>query len=163
MSQVNRGKEFETIIKKGFEKIDNVSIDRFPDPMAGYLGIRNICDFSIYKKPFKIYIECKTTHGNTLNFNSQITKNQWQGLTEKSKIDGVISLVLVWFIQKEKTIAVPIQELRKLKEIGHKSLNVNKLEKVKYFEVPGKKKRVFYNYNIKEFLRMLYEWKSKED
>ena len=41
----NRGKQFEQVIKDAFLKIPDVSIDRLYDPMAGYAGVKNICDF----------------------------------------------------------------------------------------------------------------------
>ena len=40
----NRGKQFEEVIRESFLKVDNTSIVRLPDPVQGYLGIRNISD-----------------------------------------------------------------------------------------------------------------------
>ena len=59
MRKQNRGKEFEGCIRKAFENVPNVSFDRLPDPMAGYSGVRNICDFSMFQSPDMFYIECK--------------------------------------------------------------------------------------------------------
>lgn len=63
-------------------------VNRVADNTAGYMGGRNICDFITYLYPNIFYFELKTTKGNTLPF-SNITDNQWQGLLEKEKIEGV--------------------------------------------------------------------------
>ena len=44
----NRGKQFEEQIKKSFEKVKGVSVDRLHDQTTGYLGSTNICDFIVY-------------------------------------------------------------------------------------------------------------------
>ena len=43
----------------------------------------------------------------------QITKDQWDGLVEKSKIPGVVAGIIVWFIDHDTTTFVPIQELKR--------------------------------------------------
>lgn len=40
----NRGKQFEEVIRKAFEKVPNVSIDRLHDQTTGFIGSQNICD-----------------------------------------------------------------------------------------------------------------------
>ena len=94
MNKQNRGKDFEAEIRSCLEILPNVSFDRLPDPMAGYSGIRNICDFSMYNYPHMFFLECKSLYGNTLNYASSITQNQWEGLFEKSKIYGCIMRVV---------------------------------------------------------------------
>ncbi len=150
---MNRGKQFEQVIREAFEKLQYISIDRLPDPMGGYLGVRNICDFVIYKYPFQLYLECKVQQGNTLNW-ARITENQWQGLQTKSLIFGIIAGVLVWFIDHDITTFVPIQELTRLKEAGQKSLKVQDLQsgEVEHIALCGRKKRVFFDYDVKRFL-----------
>ena len=157
---VNRGKQFEDAIKKAFLKHPDISFDRFPDPMAGYMGVRNICDFGVYRYPFKYYFECKAFSGNTLNFKSAITKDQWNGLREKSSVVGVIAGVLVWFIDHDITVMVPVQELVRLRDEGAKSLNIKDIKenKVTHFIMPGRKKRVFFDYDAGEFLKEVKQW-----
>ena len=92
---VNRGKDFENVIKRSFEKVEGVSIDRLHDQTTGFKGSRNICDFIVYKEPYEYYIECKSVHGNTLPF-SNITDNQWTGMLEKSRIEGVFAGLICW-------------------------------------------------------------------
>ncbi len=157
MMKVNRGKDFEERIKEAFVKLKNVSIDRLPDPMAGYMGIRNICDFIIYNYPNQIYLECKAAYGNTLNLKSRFTETQWWGLEEKSKIPGVIAGAAIWFIDHDLTIFVPIKSLLKLDYEGHKSLNIEQIRQNEVFhiKIPGMKRRVLYDYDANAFLKEL--------
>lgn len=146
---VNRGKQFEEVIKKAFLEVQDVSIDRLHDPTAGYAGIKNICDFVVYKKPYEYYIECKSVHGNLLPF-TNITKNQWQGLLDKSKIYGVYAGVICWWIDKDITAFIPIAMLESLKKAGFKSIRYDTDLSI---ILKGKKKRVFFEYDMKQFFK----------
>ena len=44
---VNRGKQFEDVIKQAFLNVPDVSVDRLHDQMSGYFGSKNICDFIV--------------------------------------------------------------------------------------------------------------------
>lgn len=155
MPKVNRGKQFEAKIKEAFLKVPDVSIDRLHDQTTGFKGSQNICDFIVYKKPCEYYIECKSVHGNTLPF-SNITKTQWDGLMEKSKIEGVRAGVICWWVDHDATGFFPIHMLQDLKEIGYKSLSI-KGDWVDFYTdwdwhwIPGKKKRVFFDYDMNSF------------
>ena len=161
--KVSRGKQFEEAIKAAFIKHSDISLDRFPDPMAGYAGIRNICDFGVYKYPFQYYFECKAFSGNTLNFSSAITKDQWDGLVEKAEIPGVVAGIIVWFIEHDITAFVPIQELKRIRADGAKSLNIKDIKEnsVIHFTVPGRKKRIFYEYDADAFITKLKKWATE--
>ena len=151
---VNRGKDFEAKIKEAFEKVPGVSIDRLHDQTTGFKGSVNICDFIVYKEPYEYYIECKSVHGNTLPF-SNITDNQWKGMLEKSKIEGVFAGVICWWINKEKTVFIPIQTLQLMREVGMKSVRYDAIDDcdgdTDMIEIKGKKKRVFFEYDMEEF------------
>lgn len=149
---VNRGKKFEEIIKEAFMKVPGVSIDRLHDQMTGYkVTSANPCDFIVYKQPYEYYIECKSVHGNTLPF-SNITDNQWRGLLEKSKIPGVYAGIICWWIDKDATWFIPIEDLQEKKENGFKSI---RFDQPGYYWVPivGEKKRIFWDYDMTEFFR----------
>ena len=150
MSKVNRGKQFERVIKESFEKVPGVSIDRLHDQTSGFKGSQNICDFIVYKEPYEYYIECKSVHGASLPF-SNITDTQWNGLLEKSKIQGVFAGVICWWIDKDVTKFIPIQALQWNKENGYKSLRYDH-NGTSFIEIKGKKKRVFFDYNMEDFL-----------
>ena len=162
---VNRGKQFEDEIESAFKKCSEASIDRLNDPAAGYAGVRNICDFVVYSYPFQYYFECKSCYGNTLSIYSKnpdnrygaITNNQWEGLVEKSVIPGVEAGVIVWFIDHDITAYVPIEMLAGLRLSGAKSLNIKDIvnTNVPHIRVPGRKKRVLFEYDGYEFLSYL--------
>ena len=173
---VNRGKQFEDIVESAFEKVSDVSIVRLHDQTTGYLGSSNHCDFIVYKKPYEYHIECKSVHGNTLSIHSipkpdkhgvlhgfygNITDTQWEGLLEKSKILGVYAGVICWWVDHDVTKFIPIQTLQELKSLGYKSvrydagipdyLNYTDSEYC-MVEIEGKKKRVFFDYDMEGFL-----------
>ncbi len=160
----NRGKDFENVVREAFEKVPNVSIDRLHDQTTGWKGSSNICDFIVYREPYEYYIECKSVHGNTLSIHSNdpkhkygnISNTQWEGLLEKSQIEGVTAGIICWFIESEVTCFIPIQLLVELKNGGHKSINVKYVDNFVYelggaFKLVGKKKRIFYEYDMVEF------------
>ena len=152
----NRGKKFENIIKEAFLKVPNVSIDRLHDQTTHWKGSQNICDFIVYKEPYEYYIECKSVHGNTLPF-SNITDTQWNGLLQKSYINGVFAGVICWWIDHDKTVFIPIQELTLMEMVGMKSVRYDAIDDcdgdTTMVEIKGKKKRVFFEYNMEEFFK----------
>ena len=149
---VNRGKKFEQVIRESFERVSGVSIDRLNDNTAGFKGIAGICDFIVYREPYEYYIECKSVHGASLPF-SNITDTQWNGLLEKSKIEGVFAGIICWFIDKGVTLFLPIHILNQLKRTGNKSVRYDISEYIgNVVEIKGKKKRVFFEYDMEEFL-----------
>lgn len=149
---INRGKNFEEIMKKDFLKVPETTVERLPDPTAGYLGYRNPCDFLIYHKPYVYYIECKTTHSHRLSFGN-VTFNQRVGMLEASKVEGVVAGIICWFIPCDKTYFIPIQVYERLRLQGVKSLNLHKEDEMKdWIEIQGTKKRIFYEYDIESFI-----------
>lgn len=154
---VNRGKDFEDIIRGAFNSVPNTTVTRLPDPVMGYLGYRNICDFIIYNYPNQFFIECKTIHGNRFPF-SNITDNQYKGLLGVSNIFGVIAGVLVWYVDKDVTKWIPIECVQERKALGDKSMPFDKNygtlhSGIRTFDLTGKKKRVFWQYDIEQFFK----------
>ena len=154
----NYGKKFEDVVREAFEKVPGVSIDRLHDQTTGWKGSANICDFIVYREPYEYYFECKSVHGNTLPF-SNITDKQWDGLLEKSQIEGVFAGVICWWIDKDVTRFMPIQVLDYLREERYKSIRFDafpfRLDLFPIIEIKGKKKRVFFEYDMEKFLNEL--------
>ena len=166
----NLGKKFEDVVQKAFEKIPNTSIVRLHDQTTGYLGSSNHCDFLVYREPYEYHIECKSVHGNTLSIHSvpkpdkygvlhgfygNITDTQWEGLLAKSEIPGVFAGVLCWWVDKDVTRFIPIQMLEDARSANYKSIRYdifNKLDNDISVEIKGKKKRVFFDYDMEVFL-----------
>lgn len=166
----NRGKDFENVIKEAFERVPDTSVVRLHDQTTGYLGSSNHCDFIVYHKPYEYHIECKSVHGNTLSIHSKpkpdkfgvlhgfygaITDTQWEGLLEKSKVPGVIAGVICWWIDRDITKFIPIQLLQSMREHDMKSIRYDftLFGKDLCIELEGKKKRVYFEYDMKEFLK----------
>ena len=146
----NRGKQFEDVIREAFEKVTGVSIDRLHDQTTHYKGSTNICDFIVYREPYEYYFECKSVHGNTLPFRN-ISATQWNGLLEKSFIEGVTAGIICWWIDKDRTLFIPIQTLQKLLNSGNVSYRYD-WDSYDVVEIKGKKKRVFFDYDMEDFL-----------
>lgn len=155
----NRGKQFENVIRKSFERVEGVSIDRLNDNTAGFKGVAGICDFIVYKEPYEYYIECKSVHGPRLSIHSNdpkkmygaITNTQWEGLLEKSKIQGVTAGVICWWIDHDVTKFIPIQVLQLCRCRGWKSIKYDINDGLSIVSILGKKKRVFFDYSMEDF------------
>ena len=138
---VNKGKAWEAKFKTDFMKsFPNGSIDRLYDPVGGYYGINNICDFIGYEWPNIYYLELKSHKGNTFPFTCL---PQYDKLTSKVGIKGVRAGVVLWFIDHDQVIYAPISTITKMKEDGKKSINVKELDDYHLIKLPGQKKRVF--------------------
>lgn len=140
---VNRGKQFESKFKEDFKRsLPSGIIDRIYDSMTGYVTISNICDFLGYVYPNIFYIECKSHTGNTFPFTNL---SQYEKLLAHSGIKGVRSGVIIWFIDHDKVVYVPVKTIQKMKKDGLKSFNITKIQDTdyRYFDIPSIKKRVF--------------------
>lgn len=163
---INRGKQFEEVVREAFVKVPDVSVTRLHDQTMGYLGARNPCDFIIYHKPYLYAIECKSTHAGTLSIYSNdpkkmygaITNYQWQALLEMSTVKGVTAGVLCWWIDRDVTKFIPIQMLQAMRDAGKKSISwqqdffVHEDRMYTTIDIIGKKKRVLFDYDMKKFL-----------
>ena len=144
----NYGKEFESIIKKSIEQLGDTSIIRLHDQTTGFIGSSNICDFIAYRYPYEYLFECKSIHGNTFPY-SNISDVQLKGMTEMSNINGVFPAVICWWVDHDVTKILPIQIINDEIKAGHKSIRYDsELGTI----VPGKKKRVFFEYDFSKLL-----------
>jgi recombination protein U len=151
MGNINRGKQFEEQVRHGCEAVENTSVVRLIDPQNGYAGVRNICDFIVFHYPLQFFLECKSCYGNTLPF-SNITKNQWDGLLRMSDIRGVRAGIIVWFIDHNETVFIPISVLQEMRDNGQKSVNVNTLDMSKCAVIPGTRRMILFDYDFNKFL-----------
>ena len=152
----NRGKKFEDVIKHCFERVDGVSVDRLRDAQKKLKGVDNPADFIVYKEPHEVYVECKSHTGNTLPF-SCIREEQLVGMSNKAKIKGVKAGIILWYIDRDVTVWIPIAEVVRWKTSGAKSINIKDLDSLICIYIQGTKKRVYFDYDMKEFLEVLYE------
>ena len=169
----NVGKKFERVVREAFERVPTASVDRLYDQTNGFKGGSNICDFIVYRKPYEYYIECKSVRGNTLSIHGtdpehrygNITNKQWESLLKKSRIPGVVAGILCWWIDKDVTLFIPIELLTFLREVkGFKSIRydiggvmVTWNGTRKPIHIRGRKKRVFFEYDMKQFFAEVNE------
>lgn len=139
---LNYGKKFESRVKEDFEKIPGVSIDRIYDTQSGYKTVSNISDFIAYKYPYIWYLEVKSHKGNTFPL---ANLRQYPKLVKKYGIKGVKVGVILWFIEHDKILYIPISTFCKLEKDGKKSFNINMLGDKRYisYDIPTKKLRTF--------------------
>ena len=160
---VNRGKQFEGVIKESFMNVSNTSVYRLHDDMSGMYGVANVSDFIVYHYPYQYFLECKAVHGNLLSINSNdpkrkygnISNTQWEGMLELSKIKGVHCGILCWWVDHDITKFIPMQMLQSMRENGGKSIRFDCIACNGYSTIPidGKKKRVFFEYDMNLFFK----------
>lgn len=149
---VNRGKQFEGVIKQTFEEYPNTTIQRLKDAANGHQkGNTNPCDFIAYKFPHIIYIECKATNTTTEPF-TRIRPNQIDGLHEAREVFGVEAGFMIWFVSKQKTYWIRIEDFEEYRT-GRKSIRLKDCEDgtLPAFEITSKPKRILCEYDLASF------------
>lgn len=139
----NRGKEFEQQVKADFLRLGDIFVYRLRDLTNGYgHSSAQLADYLVYKYPYGLAIECKSVEGNTFNF---AKLRQYEDLIHSIGPKGYGAFVVLWFIDHKKVCFIPIEEVKRLKESGYKSINVKMVndEQFKVFEVPSEAKKVF--------------------
>lgn len=143
--QDHLGKDAEHRIRTWLDRPDDgYDFMRINDQMTGFRGSSNICDFTLHKDGILYYIESKATWKHRFPF-SMLTKDQHDGLFEKSQLRGSMGIVIVLFADVHRAIIINIQDIVKLEQLGKKSLNIDKIDKwgIPYTEiqtVPSRKK-----------------------
>lgn len=78
-------------------------------------------------------------------------------MQEKVKIDGVLAGVMIWYIDHDATVFVPIDEVVRIREEEEaKSINYFQILNRKHIIVHGRKKRVYFDYDMNRFLEDLF-------
>ena len=150
---INRGKEFENRLRQQFEKLPDTFVLRLYDVTMGYKNIDNPCDLMVYRNGTLNLFELKAIHGNTLNFKSHIRENQWNSLVKYDLYPGINAGIIVWFIDLDKTFFIPGYDLQYAREVMcKKSFNATS-DSNNVYEILGKKKRTFFDYDLDTFLK----------
>lgn len=139
----NLGKSFENKFYENMSKLPGVSINRIYDTMTmGRRGISNISDYIVYRFPEIFYMEIKSVHGNTFPLGNL---TQYEKLIKKKGIVGTRAGVVIWFIDHDTVIWVPIESFERIKNENYKSINITKLDLQEYdiTRIPSKKLRTF--------------------
>ncbi len=153
MNHISRGKDFEAVVRYAFEDVPDTHVYRIPDQQNYKVGSKNPCDFLIYHKPRLYALECKATNKPSLPF-ANISEYQWTELLKMSQIPGVVAGVLCWYVNYDRTVFIPIKFLETLKQNGAKSIRYD-ADDSQIIDIPGRKKRVFWEYYMDEFFRSI--------
>ena len=150
---MNRGKKFENRFKIDWvESVNDSFIYRLNDQMSGYLGSSNVCDFICYKYPNIFLIDAKSIQGNTLPFSDL---RQYDQMLEYKNIKGVRVGFIVWFVDHDKVLWIPVQTMEKIQKEGLKSYNIRKMfgnDDYPILEIPSYKLRTFMKSNYSELI-----------
>lgn len=148
MPDNNLAKKAEAKIREWLDRPEEgYCFDRIPDQMTGHFGSKNICDFTLFKSPFKYYLESKATWEDRFDF-SMITDYQYEKMLEKSKIDMVFSYIVVLFASYQRAFLIDIRDIEyMIEKLNQKSLNIKKIDKwpIPYKEivtVPNSRKQL---------------------
>jgi len=153
------GKKFETKVKADLQRLDKAWVLRLPDQMTGHIGTsQNLCDFLCFWKSKLFLLECKTTKENGFYFSSFRQYDILTGIA-KDNIPNIYIGVIIWFTEADKIIYVPIQEAKRMKENGLKSINIKSCLDGTYniIDIPTTKKRVFFECDF-SFLNTLIDY-----
>lgn len=145
------GKLFEKKFKEQMDNEDDVYCLRLPDPMGGFKGLSNICDFIVYKYPYLYLFELKTTAGPSLPFNN-ISHNQLHGLkAANEKLSVIKAGFIIWFYDKDITYFTIPQTILDLQEQGKHSIRFDYTKDV--IVINGIKKKKYFEYDWKTFFK----------
>lgn len=155
MSQ-NYGKLWEQKVKDDFLKVPGATIDRLYDQTTGHaFTSANVCDFigfigdELTDKGNIYYIEAKSCHKNTFPL---VNLRQYDKLKFKVGLPGVRAGVVLWFIDHQTVLYVPISTFTQLIKDGKKSVNIKMIDENEYniITIPSVTKRTFpvCDYNI---------------
>lgn len=155
------GKDFEDDFKESFSDDKLVLLTRLYDTTNGFAGVKNPCDFILYNQPYQLSLELKVTHDKRLPFDD-VTQFQWDSLTERDKIPGMMAGLMICYYQEQRVFFVPMVVINQIREFGLKSIHFKDAErygieltvfmKRKHFTVDIDKFMNdchFYNYNFK--------------
>lgn len=148
----NYGKKFEQQVKSDLLKsFPNSFVLRLPDQQSGYYGTsQNICDFILFTNKTLFLLECKSHKGNTFPL-SNLT--QFGKLQQYKNVNDLKAGVIIWFIDHDKVVYVPIQNVIQMIDDGSKSINIKDSDK--YIELPSQKKKTFLNTDYTKLLEVI--------
>ena len=156
---INAGKKFELKCREDLKKIPGISLDRLVDVSLGWKNVKNVSDIIFYRFPFICYGELKSHKGNTFPIENL---TQYDKLLEKKGIKGVRAGVILWLIDHNHVIWIPIETFERMKNDGLKSFNIKMLTKnpnnYKFYDIPSTLRRVFMDTDYTK----LFEYWEKE-
>ena len=154
----NIGKIFEEEIKKSFPK--DIYYFKITDAAIGFditsskqrFSRKSPYDYFLCKNGHMMALECKCTEGTSIN---NIEDHQVEELKKVFENGKAIAGFLLCFRKSEKTYFVPIMKYIEWKENCNKK-SINEKDTIGIgIEIPGKKKHVYYSWDLTILLEML--------
>lgn len=138
----NKGKKFEARFREDWLKSFPKSFCyRLPDQISYYHNSSNPCDFICFTNSTLFLLELKTHNGNTFPL-ANLT--QYEKLLSYDCIDGCKVGMVLWMIDHDCVVFIPINTIKQLKDEGKKSFNIKDLDKgYKLTIIPTIKRRTF--------------------
>lgn len=159
MANTSKGKKLEGIFEHCWaSQFGRETILRLHDQMSGYKVVsRNPSDFICYSYPKMMYVECKETTGNTLNWKAF---SQYDNLVPYAKIDGILAGVLIWFSEQQVVAFVSIKDCIKMHEEGKKSIAYKDITDPAYniLQVKSEIKRIYPVLDLTEMAALPDTW-----
>lgn len=147
----NQGKKWEEKFKESWiESFPKTTIFRLADQQSYYKGgSSNPCDFIALPNNYLYLIELKSHKGNTFPFEKF---RQYDLLLSYKNNYNTKCCLIIWFIDHNKVLYIPIEEIEKMKLDNKKSVNIKMLQTQEYniIDVPCEIKRIYpkCNWNI---------------
>lgn len=116
------GKEFEEDFRDSFDDNQRVLLTRLYDTTNGFFGVKNPCDFILYVDPYQLSLELKVTQDARLPFEN-VTEFQWNSLTERDKVPGMMAGLLICYYGEKRVFFVPMMVVNKIRDTGVKSIH----------------------------------------
>lgn len=138
----NKGKKFEARFREDWLKSFPRSFCyRLPDQISYYHNSSNPCDFICFTNSTLFLLELKTHNGNTFPL-ANLT--QYEKLLSYDCIDRCKVGMVLWMIDHDCVVFIPINTIKQLKDEGKKSFNIKDLDKgYKLTIIPTIKRRTF--------------------
>lgn len=138
------GKKYEADIEKSCNKLNMFNF-RVRDVLhtslkPGHAVPRNKYDFIIYKRPYLLPMELKSTKDKTFSFsgsNPKIKEHQIKALTKDGNYDGVIAGLLLNFREpKNRTFFIHIDDFNNYAKAAQEGLQENYKAKINRSSIP---------------------------
>ena len=160
----DKGKEFEEDLKKSIPP--DYYIERYKDDTAGFKGVANPADYRLYKYPLTFLLELKTHKGKSIPL-AKIRNSQLKGMRKASPHKGVYCGFLINYRDIEETYYITFEDLVTeyfiLNGYGDYEPKPDKRKSIPVewcrengVQIPQKKKRTRYSYDMGHFLGMYY-------
>lgn len=151
------GKDFEDDFKDSFSDDRLVLLTRLYDTTNGFAGVKNPCDFILYNQPYEMSLELKVTHDKRLPF-SDVTQFQWDSLTEKDKVPGMMAGLLICYYEERRVFFVPMTVVNQVRDKGLKSIHFRDAERYG-IELSMRMKRTHFTVDVDKFMDDCHSFK----